>query len=187
MISGNIDSFENKKLRNSFASRRSSFSLVLTLVVVPLLSCWPNQAKAQYRNSVGVRLGVTNGINYKAYVKPRQALEIMLTTSWNGVLMTGLWEWHTDFTKPLNIGTGNFEGYLSLGLHYGAYGDESPLYEGSGGGFDGGMGFEYRFEHIPFSLGIDYHFMADTQITGGGSTGPNLLADLGLNLRYLFR
>ncbi|MCE2496474.1 MAG: hypothetical protein J4F31_07860 [Flavobacteriales bacterium] len=162
--------------------RGSFFGLMLVLVL--LLA--PTESSAQYRNSVGVRLGVTNGINYKAFLKPRQALEVSVTTSWNGVIMTGLWEWHTDFTKPLQISTGNFEGYLSLGTHYGAYGAESPLYEGTGGGFDAGMGFEYRFDQIPFSLGVDYHFMADLQLSGG-STSPNLLADLGLNLRYLFR
>lgn len=157
------------------------------MVLLVLLTMVPSDhASAQYRNSVGVRLGVTNGINYKAFLKPRQALDVSLTTSWNGVIMTGLWQWHTDFTEPLEISTGNFDGYLSVGAHFGAYGNESPLYEGTGGGLDAGMGFEYRFDQIPFSLGIDYHFMADLQLSGG-STRPNLLADLGINLRYLFR
>lgn len=183
MTSGNIDKADLENKRNSFALRRSFFGFVL----VVLAMCSTSYAsQAQYRNSVGVRLGVTNGINYKAFIKPRQALDLSLTTSWNGIIMTGLWEWHTDFTKPLQISTGHFEGYLSLGSHFGAYGDQSPLYEGTGGGFDAGMGFEYRFDQIPFSLGVDYHFMADIQLSGGANA-PNLLADLGLNLRYLFR
>lgn len=167
--------------RNSSVFRGSFFHLCIGLI---LFLGGSLETHAQYRASIGVRLGVTNGISYKAFVKPRQAVEVMATTSWNGIKVSGFWLWHTDFTEPLQINTGVFDGYFSLGTHYGQYGAESPLYEGNGGGLDAGMGFEYRFDHIPFSLGIDYHFIGDIPFQGGP---PILTGDLGLNLRYLFR
>ena len=181
MTSGNTKHIVVRKNRNSSVFRGSFLhcGLLVVFLVLASLSC-----HAQYRSSIGVRLGVTNGISYKAFVKPRQAVEVMATTSWNGIKVAGFWLWHTNFTEPLQINTGVFDGYLSLGVHYGQYGAESPLYEGNGGGLDAGMGFEYRFDHIPFSLGIDYHFIGDVPFQGGS---PIVTGDLGLNLRYLFR
>ena len=114
-----------------------------------------NSAIAQdYRNSIGVRLGPSNGISYKHFFSGSEAFEGLFSVRWGGFTITGLYERHI----PVFNTAGMFF-YYGAGGHIGFYNSDPWLRNHSSVtviGIDGIVGLEYIFKEIPFNISLDY-------------------------------
>lgn len=99
-----------------------------------------------------------NGITFKHFLSGSNAVEGILTTRWQGVLIAGLYEWQYGIKEVDGFywfaGAGAHAGYFSGTLH--------PWYSVADGpdsfvlGVDGIIGLEYVVKEFPLDIAIDY-------------------------------
>ncbi len=127
------------------------------LVLVLIAASLSLQAKSQdYLNSVGARLGLSQGITLKHFVSRTDAVEGLLTARWAGFSITGLYE--------RQMGAFDVERlyfYYGAGAHLGVWnGKINPWFDDRSGhtviGIDGILGLEYVFNQIPFNISVDW-------------------------------
>ena len=134
-----------------------------------------------YKTSLGLRLGYPYGATVKHFLNKKNALEGIVSFSWGGIVVTGLYEnehW-TGWYPSLNwfLGAGLYAGFWDAVNN--PFVDDT--YSGSiiGAGVVGG--FEYTFDEIPINLSID--LMPTYNIIGysgwGGMSGA-------ISVRYVF-
>ena len=119
---------------------RSSLLLLGVSLLTASLSAQP------YPNSLGIRVGFFNGLSYKHFFNDRASLQGILSTRWEGVWLTGLYEVHEPFQ-----GTSQLYWFYGAGAHIGSwwnYPDNRPPWhdnrrEYSIVGLDGVIGLEY--------------------------------------------
>ncbi len=155
-----------------------------TFIIAGLLLAITSTMSAQsYKTGIGGRVGFFNGITIKNFLNPNNAVEGIMSFRWDGVVITGLYEWQ----NPLPNARG-FDYYFGLGGHIGIFddykwpkknhhhGDSSTIV-----GFDLVLGLEYTFSQAPFTIGLDYkpafNFIGDNHIWADG---------FALNLRFNF-
>lgn len=109
-----------------------------------------------YNTGIGLRGGFTNGLTIKHFVSSNHAIEGIISTRWQGLELTGLYE----FQKPFP-GADRLNWYIGFGGHVGFWnGDHS--YWGTPGteytvvGLDGILGMEYNFREVPINIGLDW-------------------------------
>jgi hypothetical protein len=118
-----------------------------------------NVAAQDYQKSIGVRLGLSNGITYKQFVSKSNAIEVM----GNALFMGGntyfgasgeyLWSWNTMENLSWFIGPG-----VSVGMWTGSSSIfNSNSYSGFNVALNGMAGLEYKFAEIPLALSLDLH------------------------------
>ena len=136
------------------------------------------QAVAQeYKTSLGLRAGWPYGLTVKHFLNKTNALEGILASSWQGFVVTGLYEnenW-----------TGNYPGlnwFWGAGAHIGFW-DNNPHVNTTGSvlGIDGIIGLEYTFDEIPLNLSVD--LLPSLNIFGTLGWGGLGAA---LSIRYVF-
>ncbi len=142
-----------------------------------------------YSNALGIRFGgLTSGIDGKHFINNNTAVEGILSFGSNSFLITGLYEKQQAITNAGGLqwfyGFGAHLGIFNQNGHYYYY-DKNQVYVQNGGsslavGIDGIIGLEYKFESIPFSIGIDTKPFIDF------SRGTAFFWDGGLLLRYVF-
>lgn len=152
------------------------------LLIVTLFVAISSTISAQnYRTGIGARLGFFNGLTVKHFVNRNNAVEGILNFRWDGVIVTGLYEWQ----NPLPNARG-FDYFLGIGGHIGffdnyywknhnhKYDDRYTVV-----GVDLILGLEYTFPQAPFTIGLDYkpafNFIGDNHVWADG---------LALNLRF---
>lgn len=148
------------------------------LFIVATLVAIASTLKAQnYKTGIGARVGFFNGLTVKHFVNRNNAVEGILNFRWDGVIITGLYEW--QYQLPNAQG---FEYYLGVGGHIGFFDnyewddddDASTIV-----GLDLIIGLEYTFLQAPFTIGLDYkpafNFIGDNHVWADG---------LALNLRF---
>lgn len=150
------------------------------LLIVTLLVAMTSTISAQnYRTGIGARVGFFNGLTVKHFVNQNNAVEGILNFRWDGVIITGLYEWQ----NPLPNAQG-FEYYLGLGGHIGFFDDyewddDDDDDSATIVGLDLIIGLEYTFPTAPFTIGLDYkpafNFIGDNHVWADG---------LALNLRF---
>lgn len=132
-----------------------------------------------YKNAIGGRGGLYNGLTFKHFLNEKNAIEGILATRWRGISLTGLYEWQ----KP--ISEAGFSWFFGFGAHVGSFAGTlspwSPI--GTVGntlvaGVDGIIGLEYVFEKFPLDLAIDYK--PAVHLIGGFFSGD----EFGLSARY---
>lgn len=152
------------------------------LIILVLTGLIGISASAQdYKTSLGLRAGLPYGVTLKHFLSKYNAFEGILASSYQGFVVTGLWEnerW-----------TGHYPGFnwfWGVGAHVGFWdaGNNPNLpksYSGSVIGVDGVLGIEYTFDEIPLNLSLDLLPTIDLiGYTGwGGING-------GLSIRYVF-
>lgn len=147
------------------------------LIAALLLSITSTISAQNYKTGIGARVGFFNGITVKHFLSPNNAVEGIVNFRWDGVIITGLYEWQ----QPLPNAQG-FEYYLGLGGHIGFFddyewGDDDEV--STVAGIDLIIGLEYTFPQAPFTIGLDYkpafNFIGDNHIWADG---------LALNLRF---
>lgn len=119
----------------------------------------------QYRQAVGIRGGVSSGIEYRAYASEFISYKALISTRHRGIQLTALKEFHQyglfDFSNELVFiyGFGAHIGYEK----WNAYDPEDELhtpyyYESKTGpivGLDGLAAVEYTFVNVPITLGVE--------------------------------
>ena len=155
-----------------------------TILIAGLFLAITSTISAQnYRTGIGARVGFFNGITVKHFVSPNNAVEGILNFRWDGVIVTGLYEWQ----NPLPNARG-FDYFLGLGGHIGIFDDYE--WDDDDDDFDRDdrstivgvdliLGVEYTFPQAPFTIGLDYkpafNLIGDNRIWADG---------LALSLRF---
>lgn len=136
-----------------------------------------------YNTGVGLRLGVSNGLTVKHFISDQAALEGILHTRWNGLVITGLYEVHKEIPEV----SGLFWFYGG-GAHIGTWNGNrgNPSWPDNNNGYtifgiDGIIGLDYKFSGVPIGLSFDYKpafNISDVSRFWG--------AELALSIRYVF-
>jgi len=116
-----------------------------------------------YRQALGVRGGLSSGIEYRYYAHDESSYKLLLSTRDRGLQLHALKEFHRydlfDFSEQLVFvfGGGVHAGYQTWDeVHY--WRDNVRWYSSNTAfiaGVDGLAGLEYIFYEIPVSLGIE--------------------------------
>jgi len=136
-----------------------------------------------YRSAGGVRLSYGGLLSYKHALNDNNYLEGILSVRWNGVVLTGIFEWQES------MGSENFFWYGGGGIHAGIHGrnntfqSERDLNDAVqiNLGMDLIGGVEYVFENIPIVVSADYK--PAFYFTGDRWLVPE---EFGLTARYIF-
>ncbi len=112
-----------------------------------------------YQQSIGVRLGMYNGVTAKQAVFSRAYVEGMLLTRWNGIKAVGLFEINNPIKEVKNL-----HWYYGAGAHIGFWnGEKVPWHEDQTVdkvytvlGIDGIIGMEYTFKEVPINISLDW-------------------------------
>ncbi|WP_114747669.1 hypothetical protein [Pleomorphovibrio marinus] len=157
-------------------------------VLMCAISFWllGSQVEAQtYSTGVGLRLGVSNGLTVKHFIDSDIALEGIVHTRWNGLLVTGLYEVHRNVREVRGL-----RWFYGGGAHIGAWNrrpnSPPPWSDASyrGGtviGIAGIIGLDYKFEDAPINLSLDYK-PAFNITHGAGFWGD----EVALSIRFTF-
>ena len=134
-----------------------------------------------YNTSVGLRLGLSNGISLKHFMDEKTAIEGILSTRWKGFDITGLYEIHnTAFSVD------GLKWYYGFGGHIGFWNGENVSWIDDATditviGVNGVLGLEFTFENAPINIGFDWK----PTLNIFGASG--LRADGGaVSIRYIF-
>lgn len=113
--------------------------------------------KAQdYKTSIGVRGGFSNGLTVKHFTGSSAAIEVILSSRWRGFKATALFEKHGRA-----ISSSKLNYYYGLGGHIGVWESKYTPWGRRGTsytviGVDGILGLEYTFDEIPFNISLDW-------------------------------
>jgi hypothetical protein len=126
-----------------------------TLLVFILLSL-NNLSKAQlYKSALGIRVGPTNGITFKHFIKKNAAIEAIGTFRYQGIGLTGLYEIHG---RAFN--SRDFNWLIGGGGHVYMWGNERPKFLDKEQkmimGLDGILGLEAKVRGIPLAISLDW-------------------------------
>lgn len=149
---------------------------ILSLCLILLVST----SYAQYKNAIGGRFGVANGLSFKTFGKHNRAFDFILNfqsrNDYSYFKFTGLYEIHQNIN--------NADG---LRWYYGFGGDiGSRNYKPTDTndvllGLDGVIGLDYKFNGVPINLALDWkptlEISPNTEFVGDG---------LGLSIRFTF-
>ncbi len=151
--------------------------------VLLLFSTLSSTATAQlYKTGVGARAGFFNGFTIKHFVEQDRAVEGILSTRWNGFIITGLYEFQREFPDIDNL-----EWFFGGGAHIGFWGKENYHWGDDNEshtivGLDLILGTEYTFDEFPISISLDwkpaFNIFGDFHWWGDG---------IALSARYTFR
>jgi hypothetical protein len=133
-----------------------------------------------YNTGVGARLGFFNGITVKHFLQEGHAVEGILSTRWEGFIITGLYEIQRPFTDVNNL-----EWYYGGGAHIGFWRAGRYRFDSEASsvfGLDLILGIEYTIDEVPFSVSLDwkpgFNILGDNRWWGDG---------VALSIRYTFR
>ena len=133
-----------------------------------------------YNTSVGVRIGLFNGITAKHFITMNTNVEGMLSTRWGGLVITGLYEIQYPAFEVDHlywyVGAGGHAGFLDDYRNRPANYSSNAII-----GVDGIIGLEYNFTEVPLNISLDwkpmFNFIEEVDFWGD---------DIGLSVRYLF-
>lgn len=151
--------------------------LVLLIAFFCVLST--TQLKAQdYKAAVGLSLGGNMGVNAKVFISGASAIEggVDYTFHHNAVNFFAVWQYHLQLIDGLY-------GYAGAGFNIGAQhlGYNRLDHRGSdfNFGLDPNVGFEYKFNASPITVGVDYRPSINI-------VGHSLWSSMSVKLRYTF-
>ena len=154
---------------------------ILKRITILILSCISLTGSSQdYDTGIGIRGGVFAwGLTVKHFITTDAAGELLLTSRYNGINATALYEQHLPV-----FDTGGFYFFYGGGLHFGLWNKDQHLFLKDAkaySGIDGIIGLEYVLVDIPLSIGLDW------------KPGINVISDFGffideiaLSIRYVF-
>ena len=154
--------------------KRCVITFIMVVSIVALVSA------QEYKTGIGLRGGFSSGLTIKHFTNPKVALEGLLTTRWQGFVITGLYEVHNQAFDVAHL-----KWYYGGGAHIGFY-NGNYVYWGTNGttytivGIDGILGIEYTFSEIPINIGIDWK----PALNLIGYSG--IWSEGGISVRYVF-
>lgn len=128
-----------------------------TILSVLLFFCVSFSSFSQdYQTGIGFRGGLYNGITIKHFMGSNTAFEGLITSRWEGVEFTGLYEIHNQFGRIDRLNA-----YYGVGAHLGFWNGDNTSWGTPGTqytafGIDGILGLEYSFREIPINLSLDW-------------------------------
>jgi len=129
------------------------------MLIISMAFSMPSKAGAQdYKSAAGLRLAYGGLASAKHALNEENYIEGIIGLRWNGVILTGLFEWQES------MGSENFFWYGGAGIHAGLHGRSNTFQpEGDANnvvqinlGMDLIGGIEYVFENIPIVVSADY-------------------------------
>ncbi len=148
---------------------------LLLSVFIIILSITSVSAQ-EYKSSLGMRVGLLNGITFKQFVGEKLAFEALVSYRYSALNLSALLEYHIPVKEE------NFNMIMGLGGRVGYMGiiddDQESAFNG---GIEAMLGFEYKFPKSPFTIGIDWKPI----LYIGELTGFNA-DEVGLSIRYTF-
>ncbi len=111
-----------------------------------------------YENAFGVRFGQSWGLSFKHFLTPDKAFEGILSTRYQGYLLTGLFEIQKPFHEA-TLSKTSLSYYYGIGGHVGSFranngvGNVNEGFTTLGVNLIGGL--EYQFISIPFNASLD--------------------------------
>lgn len=161
--------------------------LFLLLITVGFLSISSQEAKAQalgndYRNAIGGRFGVANGITFKHFVNSSDALDFIVNfrskkNQYSTFRLIGLYERHL----PINNAPG-LRWYYGGGAGIGVWDYKHDNHDSEIAlSIDGVLGLDYKFNGAPINASLDWKPALEvTPDTGFDAEG------FGLSIRFAF-
>ncbi|HRY97965.1 MAG TPA: hypothetical protein P5550_02810 [Bacteroidales bacterium] len=128
----------------------------IILIIALFLGLGLTAGAQEYETGIGLRGGLANGITLKHFTSSDQALEGILTTRWQGFMVTGLLEFQEGLRHE------GLSWFYGFGAHAGFFGgyDGHPWFDDNKDytvlGIDGILGLEYVFDEVPISVGLDW-------------------------------
>lgn len=155
--------------------KKSVFLFIITFIV------FSTSIQAQeYQKAVGIKISSGIAASYKNFVKGNNALELQAMYFNEGFRSVALYEFH--FT---NIeGLPGITWYVGPGVHAGFWNKTfSARYNSTlDVGFDGVIGFDYKFKNSPINISIDWQ--PAVSIVGKSGLQPQFG---GIGLRYVIQ
>lgn len=153
---------------------------ILILILLSFVGFGALRAQ-DYGTGIGIRGGPAQGITIKHFISNTNAIEGIVSTRWQGWIITGLYEIHADPFKVSELKV-----FYGAGAHIGWWYNPDAPWADAGGqysiiGIDAILGMEYSFNEIPISLSIDWKPAFNLfGYTGGWFDGG------GISVRYIF-
>lgn len=156
-------------------------SIVVGLFAVAWLLVSTSWLQAQYKTSLGIRIGGTSGLTVKHFYKPAMAAEGILGMFGNGFSLTGLLEKYVQVHEAPGLFV-----YYGGGAHLAFYSDgNSPPHFGReidyrqdnavGFGINGIVGIEYKLpDNIPLAISLDLKPFIELGSGGYVAVAPDL-------------
>ena len=146
--------------------------LLLSIILFVTIGLGTQVMAQGYNTGVGLRLGSGNGLTVKHFVSPKAALEGILYTRWNGLIVAGLYEVHNDIREVKGLqwfyGGGAHIGSWNAGRGNTPWGDRNRSYTVAG--LDLIIGLDYKFTDAPINLSLDwkptFNFFDDQRFWG---------------------
>jgi hypothetical protein len=147
------------------------------LAIIAIAVLFTAVAGAQdYRNGIGFRGGLYNGLTFKHFLGDKSAVELLGSTRWGGFEITALYEIHN---RAFDVDRLNW--YYGAGAHVGFWGSSYSGGSGTFIGVDGILGLEYNFSELPINISLDwkpaFNFINDSRFLGDGGA---------LSVRYIW-
>lgn len=128
-----------------------------TIIISAFLFCFVSLSSAQdYNTAIGLRGGLSNGLTFKQFLGDKAAVELIATTRWKGLEITGLYELHNG-----GLGVDGLTWFYGLGGHIGFWKGDNASWGTPGEsytviGVDGNLGLDYKFPKHPINLSLDW-------------------------------
>ena len=154
----------------------------LILVTTIALFVLSNVNAQDYKTGIGVRGGLYNGLTIKHFLSSKTAVEGLVSTRWEGLEITGLYEISND--NAFDVDRLNW--YFGVGAHLGLYNGDNNTYDDPAGsyvvlGADFILGIEYNFTELPINISLDwkpaFNFIGYSRFWGDGGA---------LSIRYIW-
>lgn len=156
----------------------------VTTTLIVFLATTSLSAQRDYDTGIGLRAGVSYGLTVKHFMTDRSAWEAILSTRYEGFLLTGLYELHQDV-----FNTTNFNFLYGFGGHLGEWPGDVDHHDWFNDkanhlalGIDGIIGLEYTFDEVPFSISIDWKPSFNI-----AEHAVFLVDEAGLSIRYVIK
>lgn len=171
-----------QKFRNRF-SKMKTVQIAIFIVFVCFVGISKANAQRDYRTGIGFRAGPMAGLSVKHFLSQKKAVEISMSSRWNGSIFHGLYEVHHNIMQESRLNW-----YYGGGIHVGYWKLESNLHpwfaeDGSytSIGIDGIAGMEYCLVDAPISFSFDWKPMFNVI-----NKTRFRLDDVGLTIRVFF-
>lgn len=139
-----------------------------------------NVKAQEYQKAIGIKISSGLSASYKNFVKGNNAIELQAMYFNEGFRTVGLYEFHFSNIEGLP----GITWYVGPGVHAGFWNKTfSTRYNTSLDiGFDGVIGFDYKFKNSPINISIDWQ--PAISIVGKSGLQPQFG---GIGLRYVIQ
>jgi hypothetical protein len=126
----------------------------LILLTATLCSTAILHAQSTYNRAIGVKAFTSLSATYKQFLTPKNNVEAEFTAWRQGYRVSGLYEFNFYSFKTVE----GLSWFVGPGIHAGVSKDDAEKDGNSlfNFGFDGIIGFDYKFRDIPINVSVDW-------------------------------